>query len=265
MKTKMNNHKIIGIYFLFAIVVMVILLSSSVIAATPSGATLTPISNQTAPTTNAQNLSAFAGNVTLVNIYGKSTTQAWQGYYGNVTGTIQLADASSNVLYNWSTASPSGEVFANTNVSVVWTNIQCFNFTANGTGGSETTTRGNTSRAGMNETTLAALYGITVGVDSDGVNQTFNQKNHAQFYANSFNFSTGQCPNTKIFNAAGAGLFDEALLYSPDTGGVIFTSLLQNDGSGFDGKSHDFEMLVLENGHAGDTAVTPYNFYVELH
>ena len=46
---------------------------------------------------------------------------------------------------------------------------------------------------------------------------------------------------------------------------IIFASLLyEGDPVGFDGDKHDFEMLVLENGHGTNTAVTVYYFWVEL-
>ena len=42
------------------------------------------------------------------------------------------------------------------------------------------------------------------------------------------------------------------------------SALLEEDATGFDTASHDFEMLVLEDGHETDSAVTPYYFWVEL-
>ena len=53
-------------------------------------------------------------------------------------------------------------------------------------------------------------------------------------------------------------------MYEPQSSSVIFTSLLNENVFGFDNNPHDFEMLVLENGHLTDTSVTPYYFWVEL-
>ena len=72
---------------------------------------------------------AWAGNVTGLNISAQSITQAWQGYFGNVTGIITLDDSYNRTLYDWTLADPEGEVYA-ANDTVTWTNIQCFNFTA---------------------------------------------------------------------------------------------------------------------------------------
>lgn len=269
---KIKNKKISkkvqsrAIFIKLAFVLALILMQINVsFAISPSGATgITPISNQTAPSDPPSSVSAIAGNVTELNIFGTSTTQSWQGYYGNVTGSIELTDGNNRSMYNWSDASPKGEVYATNYSSVIWTNIQCFNFTANGTYcASDSQLRGNTSRCGMNLTQLENSYNISSS-DVDGVNETFNRQDHAAFYTNNLLFNSGQCRNTKIFDNSGQGSFDEVLLYSPDTKAVIYTSLLKDNSMGYDGKTHDFEMLVLDDGHATDTAVTNYYFYIEL-
>ena len=72
-------------------------------------------------------LSAVAGNVTQLTVAGTTVTQTWQGYYGNVTGTITLDDASNNTMYDWALASPEGEIYAS-QATVTWTsgNVQCY-------------------------------------------------------------------------------------------------------------------------------------------
>ena len=71
--------------------------------------------------------------------------------------------------------------------------------------------------------------------------------------------------STQVFNASGSGfdnVFEEVLL--SDGTNTVFAALLEEDMSGFDGSSHDFQMMVLENGHGTDTDTTPYFFYIEL-
>ena len=53
-----------------------------------------------------------SGNMTSLGINSTKITLRWQGFYGNVTGTITLDDASNNTLYNWQLASPQGEIYA---------------------------------------------------------------------------------------------------------------------------------------------------------
>ena len=241
-----------------------------VLAIQPNGAVLTNLNSTSAPITAAASDNALAGNVTELNIYGVSTTQSWQGYYGNVTGEIQLSDGSDHVLYNWTQASPTGEVYASTNSTIYWSNIQCFNYTAKGNYTSEAGNGGTTDLYGTNLTQLETTFGINSSTDVDGVNSTFNligPGTHNLFYTANKQFSSGQCPNTRIYDSSGGGVnnhFEEVLLYEPVSSSVVFTSLLNKDVMGFDNKAHDFEMLVLENGHGTDTSTTPYYFYVEI-
>ncbi|MBR9705750.1 hypothetical protein GOV14_01825 [Candidatus Pacearchaeota archaeon] len=240
-------------------------------AAIPYGASnVSQFNTSTAVADAPVSHNAQAGNVTELNIFGYSTTQSWQGYFGNVSGTVQLGDSSDNIFYNWSVVSPLGEVYASTNDSIDWINLQCFNFTASGSYADDSANRGSTSQYGMNLTQLESLYNIDVG-DVDGVNETFalntTSEAHDSFYTNSLEFATGECASTFVYDDTGGGIdnkFEEVLLYDPDTVSVIFASLLEQDAAGFDGRAHDFEMLVLEDGHDTDTSTTPYYFYVEL-
>lgn len=255
----------------------VFLAMSIVSAVQPFGASFNVIGSQKAPADAPQSHAAIAGNVTQIVVTGYSTTSAWQGYYGNVSGTIQLADGSDKVMYNWSLANPQGEIYASTSNSVSWSNIQCFNLTATNTYSEVDYSRqGQTSLYGMNLTTLETTYGIKAD-DVDGVDETFSRLgthesgrgfNHSLFYTNNLEFSAGECLSTHLFANNGEindVKYEEVLLYDPVAQKPVFASIL-NEGTvlGFDGKDHDFEMLVLENGHGVDVSTTTYYFYVEL-
>ncbi len=220
--------------------------SFSFVFATPNGAdpVTSGVSTRASPTT-AQSNNAYAGNVTELTVLGSTVTQSWQGYFGNVSGSIELADGSGNAMYNWSLASPQGEVFASTANSVTWASIDCFNWTADGT---------------------ALETSFNINDSADGINETFSAANsHDQFYVGNKKFTVGECMSTKVFDSTGTGVdnnFEEVLLN--DGTNTVFASLLENDMTGFDSTSHDFEMLVLEDGHAGDVATTQYFFYIEL-
>jgi len=220
-------------------------------AVQPSGANYTNEVTTTSPLDDPQSHTAQAGNVTRLDIYGYTTTQSWQGYYGNVSGTIQLADSSDKVFYNWSLASPSGEVYATENGSgqVDWSNTACFQM--------------------GNHSDLETRFNISTD-DVDGVNETFSDDNsHDKFFTANREFAAGACPATYMYTENGegeAGKFEEVLLTDQsDDIQVIFTALLEEeDVLGFDGEYYDFEMIVLENGHGTDTLSTQYYFYVEL-
>lgn len=242
-------------------------------AVEPFGASVNPGIPGRAPNDTPVGVAAWAGNVTQLDIGGYSSTQSWQGYYGNVTGTITLSDSGDNVMYNWSLASPRGEVFASTNSSITWNSVQCFNFTASGNttafNATEVEKAGATNLGGLNASVLEARFGINSS-DVDGVNETFvytGAEGHEAFYVNNLEFSHGECINTRVYDNSGHGVdgnFEEVLLFEPASSSVIFTALLERDLAGFDKASHDFEMIVLEDGHGTNTDATTYFFYVEL-
>jgi len=257
----------------FALILLIftfVFLLGSFAIADPNGATVNVTNTSTFSSSNAaESASAFAGNVSEVVLYGSSGTQSWQGYYGNVSGAIRLSDSAGFNMYNWSLATPNGEVYASTNSSIQWTNIQCFNYTAAGNFTSDTAQAGATSLYGRNLSQLETMFGIGIG-DSDGVDETFSFSGagtHDSFTTGSLSFSEGECRNTRVYNSSGAGTsnnFEEVLLYEPATTSLIFTSIIENDVSGFNSRSSDFEMLVLENGHGTDTSSTTYYFFIEL-
>ncbi|OGJ21313.1 hypothetical protein A3K73_05670 [Candidatus Pacearchaeota archaeon RBG_13_36_9] len=241
---------------LFILIIAVIALFSAglVLAVVPFGADITENVTTRAAPDDPELHNANAGNVTYMTIFGYSVTQAWQGYYGNVSGTIMLADNNDKVLYNWSLANPEGEVYATENGTgqVDWGNVECFNISENG-----------------NLTALETWFNIS-SADPDGVNETFSYSNdHDVFYTADETFSYGECAAAFMFNSSGASdptQFQEVLLTDQsDDVQIIFVALIEEFGrAGFDGNNYDFEMVVLENGHGTDTAYRNYYFYVEL-
>ena len=220
----------------------------------------------------AESLVAIAGNVTEADFRGNSVTQFWQGFYGNISGVITLEDGGANVLYNWSTTSPSGEIYAANGTSTVnWLKVQCLNYTSNGfrnDSGAPGGAAGDYSLNGMNLSELHRTFGFNSSAPGpDNVSATFKESNtHDNFDTGSLTFSTAECPTAYVFNQLdkpSVGSFEEVILWDPANNATIWTSILENDAQGFDQRFHDFEMVVLENG-ASDTATTTYFFWVEL-
>ena len=124
--------------------------------------------------------------------------------------------------------------------------IACFNYTADGAA-------------------LEAAYNID-STAADGVNETFKvSSNHSTFSVGDTIFDANNCSSVDVFDTTGTsvdGTFEEVLLRSGSD--TVFASLLEEDVAGFDDNLHDFQMLVLEDGHDGDANTTPYFFYVEL-
>ena len=248
-KEEMKNSRLFVVTFV--VLALAISILNFVSAVQPFGVeTLTEGASTRAPVASPENHSAIAGNVTELTIAGTSITQAWQGYFWNVTGTIQLADSSDNVMYDWALADPEGEVYASTSGTIDWASIACFDLDTN-------------------HEALETLFGIENDA-VDGINETFfNTNDHDLFYTNNVQFSIGDCATAFIYDDTNGPVdnhFEEVLMTDQSAATqVIFASIIEEASVlGFDDRDHDFEMLVLEDGHGTDLATTTYYFYVEL-
>lgn len=253
--------------FLFVVLSLFVLLAASVLA-DPNGPDSITVAGSGRHTneSGAVRLDAFAGNVTALVITQVRSTQAWQGYYGNITGTITLDDANNQTLYDWSLPTPSGEVYASNGSIVAWNKIYCMNVSGNrnysGPGGG--------IYYNINGTGIELNFGINV-TDKDGLNETFNDT-----YTDATGFKVGA---TTIDVVDGCSLahpytteayletgWQELLL--TDNASMVFTTLVRDNANGFQTgatDTYDFQMFVLENGHTGsELTTTPYYFFVEL-
>ena len=253
MVSKQTRFVLVGFAFLLLAV-------SFTLAATSPAApqSITEVTETTFDADNwaPQSIEAVAGNITGITIDALGQTQAWQGYYGNISGTITLDDANNNTFYNWTSTEPRGEIFVTLNNSVTWSNVGCFNMT---------------DSAEDNETTMDSYYGISIN-DADGIAETYNQTDHATFQIISTDI-TG-CPTTYIHrdDAYQQTDFTNFLLYdsgNSPTGWIYGTEIEDTTGattdlSCFNGQDCDFQIFVNEDGHGNDVATTTYYFWVEL-
>ena len=290
--TKITSTSKTGISIFIAIALFFSMISFTL--AIPEGTTdLTIVNSSRKSPAASASVPSYAGNVTQLSLTGSTTTQTWQGFVGNVTGTITLDDSSNFTLFNWTLNEPEGEVYATYLSNISWTtgNIKCWNWSI-GTG----------SYLQLSElegyAAVNPVPGIPYGFtnlslatdDVDGVNETFEcgicddrppgaitgAETHAPFYVggqlidgNSRDSAlTGACPVVRLLNSSGNGTYEEVLLYhdvpGTDNDGIIYTAILNISANGYDNRNWDFEMIVGENGHDGDSSTTPYYFYVEL-
>jgi hypothetical protein len=231
----------------FFIIILLGVVSLSVVLAVPLGpSSFETIGSSRYSESNAANVSAIAGNVTELNFIANTVTQTWQGYFGNITGTIVLGNSNNQSMYNWNISAPSGEVYATRTSDVpAWASITCADQAA----------------VDLEDTAL----GVNPTVDQDSVNKTFVNITFTPFFVGNVNINdTQDCRAVNLYdqNGVSSSNFQEVLLHSGAD--MIYTALITQDSLGFDNRAHDFEMLVGENGHNGDTDVTPYYFYIEL-
>ncbi len=196
----------------------------------------------------ALNASAIAGNTTELDFTANATTGTWQGYYGNISGNILLGNSNNNTMYNWSSASPKGEIYATVSGLPNWAAIACateaqINQEDTDLGVNQTTDQDSVNRTFLNTTSLDTFYVGPQLIDSGAQN----------CYAVNLNDETG----------APSADFQEVLLHD-DASALVYAALIKQDTTGFDNNPHDFQMIVGEDGHDGDTSPTTYYFYVEL-
>lgn len=228
-------------------ILVVLFVQATSIKAEPYGANnVTPInSTRYISTTTPKIAYAEAGNVTQLEINATSITRSWQGFYGNISGELTLADTQGNVFYNWNLTGASGEVYASRTNTVSWSTINCSNDT---------------------HIDLEQAYLGQSIVDPDSVNNTYYSTAHPTFLVGTRNMSL--CRSTQAFDSTGgAGTGFWQVLLSDTNNQTVYTTMIDAVTQlGFDTRPWDFQLLVGENGQPGPnaTAVTPYYIYVEL-
>ena len=196
--------------------------------------------------TPAKSIGASAGNVSEMSGFQTNIlTTSWQGYYGNITGTVSLKNAEGASFYEWTTSNPKGEIYATRVSNPVWTSIHCSNAADMDTEdtylGMNINSSDSLSRTFLNTTTITPFYTGNIRIDN-----------------------SSNCYATHLFNSSGTqgDTFLEVLLH--DENNMIYTALIEPGALGFNGNPYDFELLVGENGKNEDTTPTTYYFFVEI-
>jgi hypothetical protein len=249
MKTDRETTKKLG--YTLMVLATIFTLGISYVYADPLGADVGIISTSRATGGGtAGTVLAQAGNVTELEINGSVVSTAWQGFYGNISGNISMEDANGNKLYNWNMGDIQGEIYASQASTLTWGNMNC-----------------------SNASWIAHEEWITgqSAADNDRVSETFSTGNpHPQFYVGTKTINTDyNCYTTYTYvnNASQAAnyVFAEVIL-DDAVNRTAYVTLVNDSTTGFDGKEHDFQMIVPENGHNATAAaeLTSYYFWVEL-
>ncbi|MBN2368115.1 hypothetical protein JXC34_03775 [Candidatus Woesearchaeota archaeon] len=221
----------------------------------------------------ARNHTAYAGNLTGLEIWVQAQTKHWQGYYGNITGTIVLDDAADWTLYDWPSPEPKGEIYAVVNATTPsWATATCFNVTQNDPNQRYSGILGYWEQ----------FYNMTWN-NVDGINETFNSSTEHEAFdigdVNTIGSGAENCPHTYMHmnDAYQEDKFLEVLLQDEDDR-IIYVGIIENDDDanntdiqGYTGYQFtpDFQMLVAEDGtsrSAGtiNTDTTTYYFYLDI-
>lgn len=199
---------------------------------------------------------AEGGNITNLDFYQEGTsTLKWQGYYGNLTGSITLNNSTgTGVMYTWGAwdnSSHVGYVLATTNATTPdWADLV-------GSNGSEVDTAWD-----------------FVTDDGDCANNTFNESWSSEITIAFNTIAVNTASNvTTNNNTTNYGYWEtivvkqNATIQTDDFDEFVFVGV--NDAAdeeySFDDKPVDYQMMVPVNLTAGGAAGTQtYYFYTEL-
>ncbi len=234
------------------ILLLIILGIGLAVRAIPEGAQVTIGAPQTRTPPTPGNVTAAGGNITEVNISVSSQTLAWQGFFGEVNGSIVLEDASGDLFFSWNITNISGEIYASrdnaVNFALIAPNNNC------------------------------SVDNILTGFDkSDSVNNTFTPNNNRfmQVGLVAINASTACATHTYVNSSPQSTFFNVIILTDdlnantstnlsdPDVGGntTVYATPIDANIEGFDTVQHDYQLLVPVNR---TTEITVYFFYGEL-
>ena len=183
---------------------------------------------------------ATGGAITNVDHTSAITqTYNWAGYYGDVGGTLRLGTDTAK-MYEWTIADIGGEVYASTSESITWGSIV-------GESGAHV------------DSNLSYLAG-----KSDSATITFGNSSSALNVGNVL-IAAGNASATHTFvnGNSQSTTFEEVILY--DGANIVWTAIISPNSEGFEdaSASHDYQMIVPEDG-SGNSDATTYYFYVEL-
>jgi hypothetical protein len=254
MKERARRKEMNKAMWLVAAALIFLLVLNLTYASTPEGPDITVSGNSSRPTSNGTKVNATGGSgetsggyVFTINLDTLQTNTRWKAYYGNVSGTMTLDDASGYTIYKWPiTSTVNGNVYATrASGTIAWASAVCAN-----------STQIEAENRAINQTSNP----------SDNITATFNSTNHSTFVVagNSLNncSSTVTYKNDTAMAQNDTADFQEIVIY--DGTNIIYATNIENNVMSYNGAPADFQMIVPENGLATWQSSTAYYFYVEL-
>lgn len=226
------------------VILSTFLLSSFTIAAPtgPNGINIT--ANETKATSAAQMINISGGIISKINITASVQNPHWKAFVGWIDGRFTLDDSAGSTIYDWTLSSIGGEVYATrTSSTPDWTNIGC----------------ASAAQIEAEDTEL-------VHTGEDNITSTFTDDSNTEtFVVAGTNILAGTCAATNTYvGGTKTADFEEVILYDATNSDIIFTTILEEDVTGYDGNDYDFQMLIPENGSETWSGSTAYYLYVEL-
>jgi hypothetical protein len=228
------------------------LLTMHFVNAAPTGPSIVVLSNETKQPSSAVKINTTGGSITTIFLNATSQNPRWKAYVGNVTGTLVLQDSDGYNIYDWFVSTTiSGTVIATRNTTLDWNWLNCTNATG----------------MTIEQTDLEFDFS-----GEDNINHTFNSTAYSTITVNN-KVLTG-CPAVYTFanNNSRQGyqnstaLYPEILIQDNSSRNAYVAQIEQDedDYSGIENSTHDFQLLVPDYGNLSNLNTVTYYFYVEL-
>lgn len=225
---------------------LLLILNSYIVLSVPAAPTINATFNTTFVGGVISRGNDTKGTITTLQLSAIQQNYKWKAYVGNVTGSLALADANGERIYDWSLGTTAGEVYVSRYSTINFNNMTCANQT------SILTDQGNLS--------------IVTGA-SDSINSTFNYTTHSQFLVGTTLIGGCKATATYVNDARqasiNASVFQEVLLMDAGTQFMTYATIINASSVGYNGGNrYDFQMIVAEN--ESSNTPTNYYFWVEL-
>lgn len=192
---------------------------------------------------------ALGGFITDLDFNVNQRTDKWQGYLGNLSGTIYLKDSSGHTMISWSwstNTTNAGEVYATTNGTIPSWHLLDDNY----------------PDAGEIDT---AFNLEPSGDQSDNATKTFATTTHTAFDVQGNSIEAA--PTAKTNNDVPTAIWETVALAFKDSptaaADFVFAGIARTDQTAYNGNTVDYQMIVPEDP-TDESGTTAYYFYVEL-
>jgi len=249
------DRKEINLLYMVGLAILIVLALSSVYAADPVPPDSREIlSNVTKNSTNPLFVNISGARIALLDVNATIQNPRWKAFIGNVSGKFTLMDPEGAVVFDWTLASLTGRLYATANQSALsWSTVNCSNVTSLEWENDKI----NHTRPDDNITvTFNATFNSTTNITSSG--------SHDEFYVGGIYMPANTCPTLNTYNDSAAQdlVFEEMALY--DGSNMIYATILEEDETGYNSQTYDFQMIVPEIGLPGYSSSTAYYLYVEI-
>lgn len=234
------------ISFALPIILTLIILSSIIVKADPSGAAVVGNWTETSSSAIPDNRSDAGGTITTMTLNTLQQNANWKAYVGNISGTLTLDDSTGATIYRWAldTAEVTGEVYVSRSSGVDWSVLNCSDITNI-----------------TNEQTFLGMAADSV----DSINRTFNYTTHQSITVAGRTITQNTCRSTSTYVADAAQSiatadFQEILLASQTD--VVYVSKINQGSQSYNAANNvDFQLIVPDDVTVANTR---YYFYVEI-